>query len=212
MHARNRFTTLWIALFFAVIGAAVLAPGLSAQDQGWMVVRADYGYKNQRNDVTGLLQDLIARGGVNGRVSVNNQTMGGDPAQGADKTLRIFARNRRGEEHEFDYKEGGSVDVTMFAAPGPPNDWGDRGYGRDGDVRNGLQIIRAYYGVQRQQANVTDLVRSMVRGPGLQVSVDNRTLGGDPAPGADKTLIIIYRFQGNEAAVAAGEGKIVSIP
>jgi len=52
--------------------------------------------------------------GVNGRVAVNNQTMGGDPAVGKDKSLRIFARNRRNEERGFNYNEGGFVEVRMF--------------------------------------------------------------------------------------------------
>jgi len=40
--------------------------------------------------------------------------MGGDPAVGKDKSLRIFARNRRNEEREFNFREGGFVDVGMF--------------------------------------------------------------------------------------------------
>ncbi len=79
----------------------------------WQILRADYGFKNQRNDVTDILKDLVERGGVNGRVAVNNQTMGGDPAVGKDKALRVFARNRRNEERQFDYNEGGFVEARI---------------------------------------------------------------------------------------------------
>ena len=77
-------------------------------------MRADYGFRNQRTDVTVLIRDLLSRGGVNGRIAVNNQTMGGDPAVGKDKTLRIFARNRNSQDHEFDYAEDGFVPVSTF--------------------------------------------------------------------------------------------------
>src|SRR5213595_1953365 len=40
--------------------------------------------------------------------------MGGDPAVGKDKSLHIFARNRRNEEREFHYNEGGFVEARMF--------------------------------------------------------------------------------------------------
>ena len=60
----------------------------AGQDNRWRIMHADYGYGNRRTDVTDLLRQLIARGGVNGRIAVNNQTMGGDPAVGADKSLQ----------------------------------------------------------------------------------------------------------------------------
>jgi len=100
---------------------------VGAQDEGWQIQRADYGFKNQRNNVTDILKGLVGRGGVNGRVAVNNQTMGGDPAVGKDKSLRIFARNRRNEEREFNIREGGFVDVTMFQVRRDRDDWDDRG-------------------------------------------------------------------------------------
>src|SRR5205823_12205906 len=68
-----------------------------SQEEGWQIQRGDYGFKNQRSDVTDILKDLIERGGVNGRVAVNNQTMGGDPAVGKDKSLRSEER-RVGKE------------------------------------------------------------------------------------------------------------------
>src|ERR1700687_1174575 len=102
-------------LAVVVVGATIFSAGLGAQDEGWRIIRADYGYKNHRTDVTDLLGDLISRGGVNGRVAVNNQTMGGDPAVGREKSLHVRARNQRFEEREFDYQEGSFIDVRMFA-------------------------------------------------------------------------------------------------
>src|SRR5260370_5376713 len=200
------------------IGAAILSVGVGAQEEGWQIVRADYGFRNQRNDVTDILKDLVGRGGVNGRVVVNNQTMGGDPAVGKEKSLRIFARNRRNEEREFNFNEGAFVDVRMFdvrmmdsghdACDDRPPNHGTR----DRDDGNGLRIIRAYYGVQGRTVNVTELLRIRVRHGVLSFVVSNGALGGDPAIGADKTLIVVYRYQGNETATAVREGYNLTIP
>jgi hypothetical protein len=237
MKASNRCAKVLIVMAFFALGAVTFTTGVAAQDEGWQLIRADYGFKNQRTDVTNLLRDLLSRGGVNGRIAVNNQTMGGDPAVGKDKSLRIFARNRGNQDREFDYNEGGFVDVRMFAVrnddrgdrgwnngpsdgrrEGRGDDWNDRDrfYGdrddRDGGDWQGLSIIRAFYGVQGRTANVTDLLRSQVRNGVLSVNVSNGPMGGDPAIGADKLLIVIYRYQGKEQAAAVREGNTLSIP
>jgi hypothetical protein len=214
MKFTNRYALFVIAAVLFAVGVTVFSTAAGAQDEGWQIVRADYGYRYQRTDVTDILKDLIGRGGVNGRVAVNNQTMGGDPAVGADKSLRIFARNRKHEEREFNYKEGGFVEVRMFNVRG--EDWDDRpaNYGdrnRDRDD-NGLRIIRAYYGVQGKTVNVTELLRERVHGGALSFVVTNSALGGDPAVGYDKILIVIYRYQGTETATAVREGNTLTIP
>jgi hypothetical protein len=211
MKLSNRSIYFVLAVAVLAVGAAVFSTGSRAQEEGWQIVRADYGFKNQRNNVTDILKDLVERGGVNGRVVVNNQTMGGDPAVGKDKSLRIFARNRRNEEREFNFNEGAFVEARMFMVR--RDDWDDRppGYGEREDS-NGLRIIRAYYGVQGHTVNVTDLLRSRIREGTLSFVVTNSALGGDPAIGADKVLIVVYRYQGNETAAAVREGNALTIP
>jgi DnaJ-like protein C11, C-terminal len=207
-----------VAGFMVAIGAAIFSAGVGAQEEGWQIVRADYGFRSQRSDVTDILKDLVGRGGVNGRVVVNNRTMGGDPAVGRDKSLRIFVRNRRNEEREFNFNEGAFVDVRMFDVrmmDSRHDDWDDRrpNHGdRDREDRNGLRIIRGYYGVQGRTVNVTELLRSRVRDGVLSIAVTNSALGGDPAIGADKTLIVVYQYQGNETAAATHEGYTLTIP
>jgi hypothetical protein len=211
MKLTNRYGVFAIAVVLLAACAAIFGTRAGAQEEGWQIVRADYGFRNQRTDVTDILKDLIGRGGVNGRVVVNNQTMGGDPAVGKDKQLRIFARNRRNEEREFNYIEGGFVEVQMFNVR--RDDWDDRPRGdRNRDDRYGLNIIRGYYGVQGRTVNVTDLLRSQVRDGVLSLVVTNGALGGDPAIGADKVLIVIYRYQGRESATAVREGYTLTIP
>lgn len=72
--------------------------------------------------------------------------------------------------------------------------------------------MRAYWGVQGRTANVTDLLRTMQRDGALQVVANNRSLGSDPAPGADKLLIVVYRVEGQETAAAVREGNFLTIP
>jgi hypothetical protein len=198
----------------AMMFASLLSIKISAQDEGpgvWRIMRAQYGWRDRQTDVTDLVGDLIGRGGVNGRVLVNNQTMGGDPAVSRDKTLRIIARNQQNQEREFLYREGAAIDVEMFAVR--RDEFDDRPRGDDRrDDRRGVLILRAYWGVQGRTANVTELLRTMLRENGLQVMANNRSLGGDPAPGADKLLIVVYRVQGQETAVAVREGNSLTIP
>jgi len=225
MKLANRYVVLAIASIVFGIAATLFTAGVGAQEEGWQIQRADYGFKNQRSDVSDILKDLIERGGVNGRVAVNNQTMGGDPAVGRDKSLRIFARNRRNEEREFNYKEGGFVEARMFTVrhddrDDHPANYGDHDrdarpahYGdRDREDWNSLKIIGGYYGVQGRTVNVTEVLRSRIREGVLSFVVTNSALGGDPAVGADKILIIVYRYQGKESATAVREGYSVTIP
>jgi hypothetical protein len=227
MTKPTRWAGLFIVIISCALGSALLAPAAPAQERNWQIVRAVYGFRGRHTDVTDLLRDLISRGGVHGRVAVNNQTMGGDPAVGKDKTLSIFARDRDGDQREFDFREGSFVPVDMFAVP--DRDWnrgGDRNRGdnadpdgqydrdgfRDGDGHRRLQILWGFYGVQRHESNVTGLLQQMVDHGALTVSVNNRSMGGDPAVGADKVLIVVYRFEGAEQAAAVPEGGVLEIP
>lgn len=230
MKAINLSLKILFFMLLVLAGLTLFTSSVGAQDDVWLIVRADYGFQSTRTDVTGILRDLVARGGVNGRVAINNQTMGGDPAVGRDKTLRIFAKNSRNEERQFDVREGGSIETRFFAVS--RDDWDDRGPGRDdhprddhprgdndrGDHDRGehdrgdLFILRGYYGAKGRTVNVTDRLRSMVRDGVLAVRVNNENFGGDPAIGADKVLIVIYRIRGEEQATAVREGERLVIP
>ena len=215
----------WMALLVVLcLGVPLLTTSAGAQDDNsWQLVRAEYGFRDTQADVTGILRTLIAQGGMNGRIAVTNQTMGGDPAVGKDKVLHIVARNRRGEQRDFTFREGNFVDVAMFSAhfdrQDRPDDFDnrapgdrDRDHDRDHDRDRDLYIIRGYYGIQGRTVNVTEALRSMVRNGVLSVDVSNSNLGGDPAVGADKVLIVIYRFHGEEQATAVPEGNRLTVP
>ena len=219
MKFTHQFASFVMAACLLTLVAAIFSgPAAAQQDERWWIVRADYGTVSKHNDVTDLLKDLIARGGVNGRLAVSNQTMGGDPAVGANKKLRILARNARSEEREFDFREDSFVSVDMFIVR--RDDW-DRGHDRDDRSRNygheqqefnGLQILRAFYGVQGRTLDVTGILQNLARGGSLSFVVSNRALGGDPAIGADKMLIVVYRYQGVETGAAVREGNMLTLP
>jgi hypothetical protein len=208
MKFANRCGLFLMVLAVLVIGTALLGPGVGAQDEGWRIIHAEYGHKAQRADVTNLLIELIARGGENGQIYVNDGPMGGDPAQGHEKTLYILARNRNNEERQFEFKQHSYLDVHLFDVRRRDRDDRDR----DRPDYDGLRIVGAYYGVQGRTVNVTELLRSRVRDGVLSFVVSNGSLGGDPAPNLEKVLIVVYRYQGMETATAVREGYMLTIP
>ena len=186
---------------------------------GLQVMWADWGWGNQRMDVTSRVRQLLSG---NGWVRVTNQNLGGDPAVGADKILRISARDMQGRTRELNYREGVSIDASQFynygggpVNPGPPprppvNPGPPPGPGIPGG--GNLHIVRAYYGLNNQTNDVTARLRRMVRGGSLTVRVTNGNLGGDPAVGRDKVLTVIYRYYGREQTATVKEGGTLSIP
>lgn len=107
---------------------------------GWTVQSAYYGTPNNNRNVTGNVRRLV--NGPNFRVT--NQNMGGDPAVGADKTLRITARASNGTVRTFDYSEGSTVNTQMFNGGGGGwgnnNQWGGNNNSwNQNQVRNNCQ-------------------------------------------------------------------------
>jgi hypothetical protein len=178
---------------------------------GLQVMQADWGSGNRRMDVTTRVSALLSG---NGMVKVNNANLGGDPAVGADKVLRIYARDMQGQVRELSYKEGSNIDASQFynyggsgGYPGYPANPGYPG-GGGGD----LQIVRAYYGLNNRTNDVTQLLRGRMQNGSLVIQVNNNNMGGDPAVGGDKVLTVIYRYQGREQTSTVKEGNTLRIP
>lgn len=213
MKACKRWGKFVVALVFFTIGAAIFGATVFAQNGDWQIIRADYGVKSDRADVTDRVLQLISGAGLNSRFKVNNQNMGGDPAVGKDKRLRIFAVNRNHEEREFNYKEGETVDAGTFNTGSyRGGDFRGGDFRREDDRWNDLQITKAFYGVKGKTVDVTDVLRSMVRDGALTLPVRNDAMGGDPAVGRDKVLIVVYRYRGQEQAAAVSEGDTLRLP
>ena len=114
-----------IPLILASLIALALVPGvLVAQDEGrYSILSAQYGTAERHVDVTDRLRD-IARSDRSFRL--DNRLMGVDPDRGHVKVLRIYARERDGDERMFEYREGQIIDGALFVG------WGRGEWGRGG--------------------------------------------------------------------------------
>lgn len=185
--------------FIAIIFALAVAPWAMAQE--YSIMHADYGAGDQRVDVTQRLRELAHD---NLTFRMGNRTFGIDPVPGVVKTLRIFARSRHGRTRVFEYREGSTIDGSMFSG-WSRGDWGDhdrddeRGRDRDQDrdsdpdrERGQYVILRAFYGIPGSNVDVTDRLRELARYDAL-FRMGNSTFGIDPAHGVVKTLRIFAR-------------------
>jgi hypothetical protein len=96
--------------------------GFGNRDEGqYVITRAVYGTERHHVDVSDRLKELARRDRT---FILENQTFGVDPEFGRVKTLRIYARGPDGRERRFEYREGSTVDGSMFRAWGR-GEWGN---------------------------------------------------------------------------------------
>ncbi|HVA18077.1 MAG TPA: DUF3395 domain-containing protein [Candidatus Dormibacteraeota bacterium] len=183
---------------------AFLAVGLSAQSGRWRLVRAEYGAGNAWMDVTGRVRSLINAGKLN--IRADNATLGGDPAVGARKTLRLRVRDDAGHERMLTFREKEIVELSLSAGEQ------ERDHDRDRDRDRGrLRITRASYGSGGRALDVTDLLNSRIEGDRLSLPINNNTMGGDPAYETRKTLTVWYSYDGSDLRTSVDEGGTLNI-
>jgi hypothetical protein len=171
----QRFLRNCIAVFFVSLAMAAVA---SAQQ--YQIIRADYGYGNQRVDVTQRLRELAR---TNRTFRMGNSTFGIDPSPGNVKTLRIHARAPNGKTQMFEYREGSIVNGALFSG------WGSGNWGSNGGE---YLILNAQYGIASSHVDVTQRLRELAARNSF-FRMGNSTFGVDPAPGKVKTLRIYAR-------------------
>jgi len=181
MHT-SKIAKLSIGLTLFTVFSAVLAAA-----QQYEIVRADYGYGNQRIDVTQRLRDVVS---THSTFRMGNSTFGVDPSPGNKKSLRIFARGPRGETQTFEYLESSTIDSSMFSAPSGGNWAGGSPDGR-GDA-GAYAILHAEYGTERSHVDVTNRLRELARAD-RTFRMGNSTFGVDPDPDHIKMLRIYTR-------------------
>jgi len=130
-----------IRLILASLIALALVPGvLVAQDEGrYTILSAQYGTAERHVDVTDRLRE-IARSDRSFRL--DNRLMGVDPDRGRTKVLRIYARERDGDERMFEYREGQVIDGSLFTGWGR-GDWGRGGWSGHWDARRSQPNMEA---------------------------------------------------------------------
>jgi hypothetical protein len=213
MQHRRFLTVLGITLITAVLPSTAAFAQRQGDQGEYRILQARYGTPARNMDVTDRLKQLAR---LDRPIQITNDVFGNDPALGEVKTLRIYARGRNGAERIFEYREGEVIDGAQFAGwrGGRWGQGGRRG-GWGGDAagqRNTFVIETARYGDGRRVRDVTDRVRSMVRDGRLDIPVENRALGGDPAPGRAKSLVLVYSVNGRRQEVRVPENERLSLP
>jgi hypothetical protein len=195
---------------------AVLLCGLAISANAQSLLSATYGSGAARVDVSERLRDLSQGGSLS--IRVNNQTMGVDPAPGRSKDLHIQVREREGRVREYTFREGEFTNLQLDARAdggrGYRDDDDRRDRDRDGDRRDrdGLVIVRAFWGINNATAEVTGHLQDLVRDNSLYIRVNNETVGVDPAHEHGKVLCVFYRYRGEQRAAIVRETEELKIP
>ncbi len=189
---------------FLFVLAFLLASSLAFAQFGgarYTVVRADYGSGNTWRDVTSQVSSMIHNNQLN--FQVTNDGLGGDPAPGQVKQLRLQVRSERGDVQTMTFRENDIVNlaITNSGASGWPGSGG----------KGGLRITQAQYGSGNRMRDVTGLLNSQIQNGHIGMRVGNDTLGGDPAPGSTKSLIVSYVSGGRPGQITLGEGDYLTL-
>ena len=221
----------------AVFACTLLCAG-SSMAQGGELVRAEWGVQGRRVDVTARVRTFV-RGGVL-QFEVTRFNLGIDPAPHQNKDLIIHVRHWDGNVQDYSYPERSTVNLELSTEAGnapresrerhedDEHDRGDRHDDRRDDRRDdtrnergedtyerheeGVRILRAYYGAEGQFINVTEALRSRIDDGRLSLRVDNYSMGGDPLPGARKSLRILYLFDGQRRNIVVDEKTDLRLP
>ena len=121
-------------MFVGLLFAALLTEGQSGYgDSGqYVILSAQYGTAARHVDVTNRLRQLAQ---TDRAFRMGNSTFGVDPDPGQVKALRIYARGPNGQERMFEYREGSTVDGSMFRGWGGGN-WGRGGWSGHWEAQN----------------------------------------------------------------------------
>lgn len=133
------------------------------------LVSAQYGAGNRHQDVTRRVQSMVRNGLLN--FTVGNDTLGGDPAPGQTKELRLRVREWNGRMQNLRFREGQSVYLQVGGNPGgggrpPGGGWGGGQWGYHGILAPEWQNkFDSYYTrwLEYQRRNDWDEIQSMER-------------------------------------------------
>ena len=77
---------------------------------------------------------------------------------------------------------------------------------------NELRVLQASWGAEGRDRDVTGQLNGLVRGNQLNITVNNATMGGDPAPGQQNRLRVIYMLRGLRYETNVPEGGSLTLP
>jgi len=67
-----------------------------------------------------------------------------------------------------------------------------------GIPQSGLVISSAFYGAGEKIVDVTEILKSYCNSKTLSITINNKNMGGDPAPGVKKKLSLMYSVDSEE--------------
>ena len=159
-----------VKLLLVMLLAALPALAQNGNQNG-QLTRAEYGVSGQMADVTYLVASRIQNNALN--FVVSNEELGGDPARGQRKILRLWIRRSWWDNKFYDFPEGATVNLQLSGSnPGT--------YPGSGAGAGGQQFVRAEYGVPGRFTDVTNRVRQQAQNGVFSCQVGNDCLGGDP--------------------------------
>ncbi len=183
-------------------GGGGVFPGAPGLGRGLQIESARYGVGNRWSDVTALLNNNIQNDAL--RMQVTNATMGGDPAPANEKVLEVRYRYQ-GQSQSVTIRENQQLEL------GGSGSGGDVGSG-PGFGGQGLRILSARYGDGFRTTDVTQFLNNNISNNSLRVQVNTGSMGGDPAPGIVKTLVVQYEFNGTRNSVNVRDGDMLQLP
>jgi hypothetical protein len=178
-------------LAILILGTAALF----AQSGSVDLVQAEYGSGKTWADVTARVRSLGRENSL--KIQVDNETLGGDPTPGTPKDLRMRVRDEHGVVSVLHYHEGDLISMALRGG----------GFGAEG-----LRVAHAQYGTDSRFVDVTDVLNSHIERGQLSLRVLDDTMGGDPAYGVPKKLVVWYTRDGRELQASVNEGDYLNLP
>ncbi len=214
LRSRSRFPFL--------AAAVLLVVPLAAQAQQLEIVEAAYGAGNYQMNVAPKLRGMVQNNVL--ELSVDPGLLGGDPAPGTAKRLRVVYRygGRQYEVSAGDYERLRAPSTApsplpvspVPVAPAPANPGGGFSLGDIWGTGNAaaLRIVTARYGDGARFSDVRDRLQGLVRNDAISLKVDNAGMGSDPAPAKAKSLEVTYEYRGTTYQTSVKEGATLTLP
>ncbi len=177
------------------------------------ITRAQYGDGRRMNDVTALLNGKIAENRL--EIAITNANLGGDPAPAVKKTITVDYEYN-GQPASLKIAEGETLRLpgtSVAVSPSAPVTVTAPSGGTLAPKVPTLRILRATYGAgRRATSDVTASVAARVSNGTLSIPVTPDALGGDPAPGNVKTLMVEYEYNGQRLTATAKDAESLFLP
>lgn len=119
---RKRLCIALTVLMMVAILPGTLAAQYNSGDAGqYVILSAQYGSADHHVDVTNRLKELARRDRT---FRMDDRTFGVDPDSRHGNVLRIYTRGPNNQERMFEYREGSTIDGSLFRSWGS-GEWED---------------------------------------------------------------------------------------